>query len=138
MQAVNMVESKSFASEDEVIEYIGELDQILETESFSARIMMLDSRGGCCDANGQYGVWEDIDRISSGADRYTFITDSYIYKGSYWTFVQKLHGTVRTADGSDEFTHIILLKDVNTFSEYYSSNAYGGENETYILILILD
>lgn len=131
--AVNMVESKSFASEDEVIEYIGELEQILETDSFSARIMMLDSRGSCCDANGQYGVWEDIDRISSGADRYTFITDSYIYKGSYWTFVQKLRGTVRTVDGSDEFTHIILLKDVNTFSEYYSSNAYGGENETYIL-----
>ena len=28
--------------------------------------------------------------VSSGEERYTFIADSYVHQGSYWTFVQKL------------------------------------------------
>ena len=38
-----------------------------------------------------------------------------------------------TADGTAYFTHLILLKDVYTLTDYYDSAAYGRQSETYIL-----
>ena len=131
--AVNALERRAFDVTGDTAEVIGDLEQLLEMESYSSMLMLLDSQGNCYDAAGKHGVWSDIDRISGGEERYTFISDSYIYQGSYWAFVQKLDIPIRAANESVSFTHAILLKDVHTLSGYYDSGAYGSQNETYIL-----
>ena len=131
--AVNLLEVQEFGSLEDAAAYIEELEGILGTGSYSAKLMLLDSQGNCYDDTGKYGVWTDMDRISGGEERYTFISDSYLYQESCWTFVQKLDVAVEVKDGEVRFTHAILLKDVYALTEDYGSEAYGSRNETYIL-----
>lgn len=65
--------------------------------------------------------------------RYAFISNTNIYEGSYWAFVQKFDTPLQARESDSSFTHAVLLKDVHTLTEYYSSSAYGSQNETYIL-----
>lgn len=129
--AVNLLEAEKPDSEADAVSRIIELERLLNTESYSSMLMLLDSKGNCYDAEGKHGVWSDISQLSSGEERYTFIADSYIHQGNYWAFVQKLEEPLQAGDAS--FTHVVLLKDVYTLSEYYDSAAYGSRNETYIL-----
>ena len=131
--AVNALRHQRFASGEEMTAYIGTLERLLETESYSSMLMLLDEKGHCYDAEGRHGVWSDIDLISTGQDRYTFITDSYIYQGGYWAFVRRLAEPIATEDGRAVFTHAVLLKEVRTLTRYYNSAAYRSQNETYIL-----
>lgn len=131
--ADNLLEQEEFDSQEAVTAYIEELERLLETDSYSSMLMLLDSQGNCYDVNGKHGVWTDINVISGGEERYTFISDSNIYQGSYWTFVKRLETPLHTREDDLEFTHIVLLKDVRTLTQYYDSAAYGSQNETYIL-----
>lgn len=129
--AVNALEYKEFDTADG---FIKDTEQLLETDHYSSIFMLLDSQGNCYDAQGKHGVWTDLDRISGGEARYTFITDSRMYESSYWAFVQKLDTPIMAGEDADTiFTHIVLLKDVHTLTEYYDSAAYGNHSETYIL-----
>ena len=131
--AVNMLKAQQFETEDQLMDSIHNLEEFLETDRYRSVLMALDSKGNCYDANGKRGVWTDIDGISGGKERYTFISDSYIYEGSYWVFVHKLDVPMQMESSGTIFTHIILLKDVHSISQYYESAAYGSQNETYIL-----
>ncbi len=131
--AVNLLKGQEFVSVEEVSGVIGETEAVLETDQYDATLVMLDSQGNCYDAAGKHGVWSDIDMISGGEDRYTFISDSSIYQGSYWAFVQKLDKPLQMEGTSTSFTHVLLLKDVQSITRYYDSAAYGSQNETYIL-----
>ncbi|MCM1330790.1 MAG: response regulator [Ruminococcus sp.] len=130
--AVNLLEEERIETEEEVPERIGELERLVNTEGFGSRLMLLDSSGNCHDASGKHGVWADINMISGGNERYTFISESELYGGSYWTLVRRLPEPIVSGDGAG-FTHLILLKDVEGFTDYYDSGAYGSHNETYIL-----
>ncbi len=131
--AVNLLKGQEFVSVEEVSRVMGETQAVLETDQYDATLVMLDSQGNCYDAAGKHGVWSDIDMISGGEDRYTFISDSSIYQGSYWAFVQKLDKPLQMEGTSTSFTHVLLLKDVQSITRYYDSAAYGSQNETYIL-----
>ncbi len=129
--AVNILRQEDLRSSKETVGRITDLERLLEMDRYSSMLMLLDSQGNCYDANGKHGVWSDIDQIAEGGERYTFISDSYIYQGGYWAFVQKLDVPLDTEDAV--FTHVVLLKDVHTLTEYYNSTAYGNQSETYIL-----
>ena len=132
--AVNMLKQQKFESVEEATGFVGSLEQLLEMENYSSILVLLDEQGNCYDAAGRHGVWTDIDRIFGEAERHTFITDSRIYEGSYWAFVQKLDIPVRAEEETGiVFTHMILLKDVYMLEAYYDSAAYNNHNETYIL-----
>ena len=132
--AVNVLKQQEFDTAEEGVGFVKELESLLEIENYSSRLVLLDRQGNCYDAEGKHGVWSDIDRISGGEKRYTFITDSQIYESSYWAFVQKLDVPLVIREEPDTcFTHVLLLKDVYTLAEYYDSAAYGSQNETYIL-----
>ncbi|MCM1307745.1 MAG: response regulator [Butyrivibrio sp.] len=131
--AVNLLEERELESSEQTSELIGELESIIDASSLGSRLILLDSSGNCYDSEKKHGVWSDINTISDGKDRYTFISDSEIYDGSHWAFVKKLPEALVTGADNVAFTHLILLKDVRSFSEYYDSSAYGSRNETYIL-----
>ena len=88
--AVNTLKAGQFDSGEEVADYLGDLEQLLETDRYSSTLMLLDSQGNGYDAQGRHGVWSDISPVAGGEERYTFISDSYLYEGSFWAFVQKL------------------------------------------------
>lgn len=129
--AVNILRQEDLRSSKEIVDCVADLEGLLEMDRYSSMLMLLDSQGNCYDADGKHGVWSDIDQIAGGGERYTFISDSYIYQGGYWAFVQKLDVPLNTEDAV--FTHVVLLKDVHTLTEYYNSTAYGNQSETYIL-----
>ncbi len=131
--ATNFLTQKQFDTEEETVQALGQMEGLMGTERYSSFLILLDSKGNCYDKNGMHGVWSDIDRIADGAERYTFISDSYTYKGSYWAFVYRLDAPLETAQDGVIFTHAVLMKDVYTLTEYYNSSAYGSQNETYIL-----
>lgn len=130
--AVNALEEEEFADGEAVISCIGRLEELLEMDSYNSDLMLLDSQGDCWDARGRHGIWSDLDLVAGGAERYSFISDSYISQSSCWIFVQKLETPLVTEDGII-FTHAVLFKDIYTLTQYYDSVAYGGQNETYIL-----
>ena len=131
--AANLLSAGEYETAEDVTERIAGLEQLLDLESYRATLMLLDSRGNCYDAEGRHGVWSDIDQISGGGARHTFISDSYLYPGSCWAFVLQLNTPLLTEEDGAAFTHAVLLKDVYTMSQYYDSGAYGSRNETYIL-----
>lgn len=94
---------------------------------------MLDAQGNCYDTSGKRGVWPDLDILAGTEEQYTYISDSFIYQGAYWTFVQKLESPIRAGADEVSFTHLVLLKNVQTLTKYYSSASYENRNETYIL-----
>ena len=131
--AVNMLEGYEPDTVQEAAAYISELERVLETESRGCRFVLLDSQGNCYDTSGYRGLWPDVNILSSGEDRYSFISDSYIYQGNYWKFVKKLSTPIYLKKDDVSFAYIALLKDMQTLTSYYDSGAYDGHNETYIL-----
>ncbi|MCH5343812.1 MAG: hybrid sensor histidine kinase/response regulator, partial [Acetatifactor sp.] len=131
--AINMLEGYEPDTVQEAAAYISELERVLETESRGSRFVLLDSRGNVYDTSGYRGLWPDVGILASGEDRYSFISDSYIYQGNYWKFVQKLNTPIHIKEDDISFTYIALLKDMQTLTSYYDSGAYDGHNETYIL-----
>ena len=51
--AVNALRHQRFASGEEMTAYIGTLERLLETESYSSMLMLLDEKGHCYDAEGR-------------------------------------------------------------------------------------
>ena len=131
--AINMLEGYEPDTIEEAGAYISELERILETESRGCRFVLLDSQGNVYDTSGYRGLWPDVEILASGEERYSFISDSYIYQGNYWKFVRKLSIPLNLREDNISFTYIALLKDMQTLTSYYDSGAYNGHNETYIL-----
>ena len=131
--AINMLEGYEPDTVQETAAYISELESILETESRGSKLVLLDSQGNVYDSDGYRGIWPDVNILASGEDQYSFISESYVYQGNYWKFVQKLNTPIHTGKDDVSFTYIGLLKDMQTLTGYYDSSAYGGHNETYIL-----
>lgn len=78
--AANTLERQELDTAKEVIAYIKDLEQLLETDSYNSFLVLLDGQGNCYDVNGKHGIWADIDMISGGGEQYTFISDSYTYE----------------------------------------------------------
>ena len=131
--AVNLLEQQTFDTEDDVVMYVSDLEKLLETDQYDSMLMLLDSQGNSYDAAGKHGVWTDIDIISGGKEQYTFISDSYASESSNWAFVQQLDVPMTTREEETSFTHMVLFKDIQSLTRYYDSDAYGSQNETYIL-----
>ena len=131
--AVHLLENEKADTVEDMISSIGRLEEVLGTDNYNSMLVLLDSKGNCYDGEGSHGVWPDIDRISGGGEQYTFISDSFIYDGSYWAFVRKLDFPLMAEKDKVSFTHVVLMKDVYSLKEYYDSNAYGRHSETYIL-----
>ena len=131
--ALNMLEGYEPDTIQEAAAYIGELEHILETDSRGSIFVLLDSQGNVYDASGYRGLWPDVDRLASGEDQYSFISDSYIYEGNYWKFVQRLSTPIYVKEDDVSFAYIALLKNMEAVTSYYDNGAYGGHNETYVL-----
>ena len=130
--AINVLEEKDVDAVSAAT-CVAKLEETIEADSHSSKIILLDSQGNCYDTGGRHGVWPNLDILTGGEKQYTYISDSVIDQGACWTFVQKLDTPIPSRSENAVFTHVVLLKDVQALAKYYASAAYGSQNETYIL-----
>ncbi len=131
--AVNALDRETIPAAGDTSRVVGGLETFLGMDRYSASLLLVDSEGSCYSAGGRYGAWADLDKLPGGEERSIFISEGFAGTGSRWAFAQRLPEPVGTADGTAYFTHLILLKDVYTLTDYYDSAAYGRQSETYIL-----
>lgn len=127
------VDGEHYSDIQSLTEEIGRLESTYRLESFGCRIMMIESTGTTCLSDGTAGIWDDMKYLSDGEERKTFISDTSNVEGTFLAFAQKLKSPITVGTDNTNFTHIILLKDIEYVKRYYTTNSYGGHAATYII-----
>ena len=127
------VEGRYYNTEQELTEAIGELEKDFCTDLYGCRVMLLDTMGTSHLADGDMGIWDDIGRLADGEKRHTFVSDTSNMDGTFLAFTQKLDQPITVGDDENRFTHLVLLKDIETLKKYYTTESYGGNAATYII-----
>ena len=127
------VEGKCYDSEKELTEAIAMLEKGFCTDLYGCRVMLLDSMGTAHLTEGDAGIWDDISRLADGEERHTFISDTSNVDGTFLAFTQKLEHPIRVREDENRFTHLVLLKDVETLKKYYTTESYSGNAATYMI-----
>lgn len=128
-----VMEGKNYADEEELIYSIAALEDELCTDLYGCRVMLLDTMGMAYLDDGEAGIWDDINRLAGGESRQTFVSDTSNVAGTFLAFCQKLRNPVTVGNDANTFTHIVLLKNINTLKKYYTTETYGGKAATYII-----
>lgn len=126
-------EGKHYGSARELTNSIGNLESCFRTDLYTSRIMLIDAMGTAYLNDGPVGIWDDIHRLSDGEECHTFVSDTSNVEGTFLVFAQKLTDPITMGTDEKEFTHIILLKDIDSLKEYYTTKSYGGNAATYII-----
>lgn len=115
------------------MEDIGMLERDFCTNLYGCRVMLLDTMGTAHLVDGDKGIWDDIGRLADGEERHTFVSDTSNVDGTFLAFSQKLDRPVIVGEDKNRFTHLVLLKDIETLKQYYTTESYGGNAATYII-----
>ncbi|MGN0496419.1 MAG: hybrid sensor histidine kinase/response regulator [Lachnospiraceae bacterium] len=127
------VEGTHYKDEQELMEDIGVLERDFCTNLYGCRVMLLDTMGTAHLVDGDKGIWDDIGRLADGEERHTFVSDTSNVDGTFLAFTQKLDRPVIVGEDKNRFTHLVLLKDIETLKQYYTTESYGGNAATYII-----
>lgn len=128
-----VLEGKNFNDEKELMDTISDLEKTFRTDLYGCRLMFLDAMGTAYLNEGAQGIWDDINRISDGDERHTFVSETSNVEGTFLAFVQKLDNPVIVGTEEERFTHIVLLKEIESLKKYYITESYGGHAATYII-----
>ena len=129
----NAIDQKRYEDEEALVQDIGILEKQFCTDLYGCRLMLLDSMGMTYLDDGRSGIWDDINRLSDGELQHTFVSDTSNVDGTFLAFVQKLNDPVVVGEDGNRFTHLVLLKDIETLKKYYTAESYGGNAATYII-----
>ena len=129
----NAVQGSDFENGRDVSENVAHLENDFCTALYGCRIMLLDEQGTAYLSDGPAGIWYDISHLIDGKKRHTFVSETDSIDGSFLVFSQELDTPVTMGDGRIRFTHIVLLKDIKTVKQYYTTTTYGGSAATYII-----
>ena len=112
---------------------IAHLENDFCTDLYGCRVMLLDEQGTAYLSDGPAGIWYDVSHLIDGKKRHTFVSETDTIDGSFLVFSQELDTPVTMGDDGARFTHIMLLKDIRTVKQYYTTTTYGGSAATYII-----
>ncbi|MGN0302215.1 MAG: hypothetical protein ACI4BI_05000, partial [Anaerotardibacter sp.] len=118
---------------EDIVAEIKSLEERFNTHSFGARIVLLDSQGYLYTNTKEVGVWNDVIKLVDGAERNTFVTNSNSIDGTYLAFAEKLDKQIVIDDSGKTISHVVLLKDISTLKDFYSTEAFEGMAATYII-----
>ena len=127
------VEGMHYDTEQELTEAIGVLEESFCTDLYSCRVMLLDTMGTAHLVDGDMGIWDDIGHLADGEERHTFVSDTSNVDGTFLAFTQKLEKPITVGADENRFTHLVLLKNIETLKKYYTTESYGGNAATYII-----
>ena len=129
----NAVQGMHFENTEELCKGIAHLEQDFCTDLYGSRIMLLNSQGLGYLSDGPIGVWYDVSHLTDGGKRHTFVSETDNLEGCYLVFSMELDSTVTVGEKAERFTHLVLLKDINTLKQYYTTATYGAKAATYII-----
>ena len=129
----NAVQGNQFKNSRDVSDNIAHLENDFCTELYGCRVMLLDEQGTAYLSDGPAGIWYDISHLLDGKKRHTFVSETDNIAGSFLVFSQELDDPITMGENNVRFTHIALLKDIQTLKQYYTTTTYGGSAATYII-----
>ena len=129
----NAVQGKHFTDSQKLCESISSLEQIFCTDMYGSRVMLLDAQGTAYLREGAVGIWNDVTHLIGENKQHTFVSETDNIDGCYLVFAQELDHPVTMGEYDIRFTHVVLLKDIQTLKQYYTTTAYGGNAATYII-----
>ena len=129
----NAVQGNQFKNSRDVSDNIAYLENDFCTELYGCRVMLLDEQGTAYLSDGPAGIWYDISHLLDGKKRHTFVSETDNIAGSFLVFSQELDDPITMGENNVRFTHIALLKDIQTLKQYYTTTTYGGSAATYII-----
>lgn len=127
------VDGKHYDNIEQLMQAIDEADKHFRTDLYSCRIMLLNTTGKAYLSDGAVGIWDDIGYIADGEARHTFVSDTSNVDGTFLVFAQKLTNPITVGAEGERFTHLIMLKDIESLRKYYTTETYGGKAATYII-----
>ena len=129
----NAVQGTHFKNSQDVSDSIEHLEKDFCTDLYGCRVMLLDEQGTAYLSDGPAGIWYDISHLLDGEKRHTFVSETDNIDGSFLVFTQELDSPLTMGEDNTRFTHIVLLKDIQTVKQYYTTATYGGSAATYII-----
>ncbi len=129
----NAVMGNHFENGQDVGGNIAHLENDFCTDLYGCRVMLLDEQGAAYLSDGPAGIWYDVSHLIDGKKRNTFVSETDTIDGSFLVFSQELDRPITMEDDGIRFTHIVLLKDIQTVKQYYTTTTYGGSAATYII-----
>ena len=129
----NAVQGTHFKNSQDVSDSIKHLEKDFCTDLYGCRVMLLDEQGTAYLSDGPAGIWYDISHLLDEEKRHTFVSETDNIDGSFLVFTQELDSPLTMGEDNTRFTHIVLLKDIQTVKQYYTTATYGGSAATYII-----
>lgn len=127
------VQGTHFRNSQDVSDIIVHLEKDFCTDLYGCRVMLLDEQGTAYLSDGPAGIWYDISRLLDGEKRHTFVSETDNIDGSFLVFTQEFDAPITMGEDHSRFTHVVLLKDIQTVKKYYTTATYGGSAATYII-----
>ena len=129
----NAIQGSHFKDSQDVSDNIAHIENDFCTALYGCRVMLLDEQGTAYLSDGPAGIWYDISHLLDSEKRHTFVSETDTIDGSFLVFSQELDSPVTMGESNVRFTHIVLLKDIQTTKQYYTTTTYGGSAATYII-----
>lgn len=129
----NASQGQHFENIQELCDNIALLEKVFCTDMYGSRVMFLDAQGTGYLSDGSVGIWLDVSHLIDGNNRHTFVSETDNIDGSFLVFSQELDSPITVGEENVRFTHVVLLKDIQTVKQYYTTETYGGKAATYII-----
>ena len=129
----NAAQGNHFTDSQDVSGAIAHMENDFCTDLYGCRVMLLDEQGTAYLSDGPAGIWYDISHLLDGEKRHTFVSETDTIDGSFLVLSQELDSPITMGEESVRFTHIVLLKDIQTVKQYYTTATYGGSAATYVI-----
>ena len=129
----NAAQGNHFKNSQDVSDNIAHMENDFRTDLYGCRVMLLDEQGTAYLSDGPAGIWYDVSHLLDGEKRHTFVSETDTIDGSFLVFSQELDFPITMGEDHIRFTHIVLLKDIQTVKQYYTTTTYGGKAATYII-----
>ena len=129
----NAAQGMHFETTQELCDGIARLEKMFCTDMYGSRVMLLDLQGTGYLRDGPIGIWLDVSHLIDGNDQHTFVSETDNIDGCFLVFSQELDFPITVGENNVRFTHVVLLKDIQTVKQYYTTTTYGGNAATYII-----
>ena len=129
----NAAQGNHFKNSQDVSDQIVHMENDFRTDLYGCRVMLLDEQGTAYLSDGPAGIWYDVSHLLDENKRHTFVSETDTIDGSFLVFSQELDSPITMGEEHVRFTHIVLLKDIQTVKQYYTTTTYGGKAATYII-----
>ena len=127
------IQGRHFENRQELCDNIARLEKMFCTDMYGSQVMLLDAQGTAYLHDGPVGIWNDVNHLIDGKNHHTFVSETDNIDGCFLVFSQELDSPVTMGKDNVRFTHVVLLKDIKTVKQYYTTTTYGGSAATYFI-----